>query len=67
MFKLERITDENSQYVTLEKQADAHRLYIEHKTRAYIVITKCLEYVEENETSTEASSEALDEFFDNSS
>ena len=50
MFKLERITDENSQYVTLEKQADAHHLYIEHKTRAYIVITKCLEYVEENET-----------------
>ena len=67
MFKLERITDENSQYVTLEKQADAHHLYIEHKTRAYIVITKCLEYVEENETWTEASSEALDEFFDNSS
>ena len=62
VFKLERITDEYSQYVILEKQAAAHHLYIEHKTCADIVITKCLEYVEQNETSTEASSEALDDF-----
>ena len=67
VFKLERITDEYSQYVTLEEQAAAHHLYREHKTPADIVITKCLEYVEQNETSTEASSEALDDFFDNSS
>ena len=67
VFKLERITDEYSQYVTLIEQAAAHHLYIEHKTRAYIVINKCLEYVEPNETSTEASSEVLDNFFDNSS
>ena len=67
VFKLERITDEYSQYVTLEEQAAAHHLYIEHKTRADIVITKCLEYVEQNETLTEASSEPLDDFFDNSS
>ena len=49
------------------EQAAAHHLYIEHKARADIVITKCLEYVEQNEMSTEASSEALDDFFDNSS
>ena len=67
VFKLEHITDEYSQYVTLIEQAAAHHLYIEHKTSAYIVITKCLEYVEPNETSTEASSEALDNFFDNCS
>ena len=67
VFKLECITDEYSQYVTLEEQAAAHHLYIEHKTRADIVITKCLEYVEQNEMSTEASSEALDDIFDNSS
>ena len=67
VFKLECITDEYSQYVTLIEQAAAHHLYIEHKTRAYIVINKCLEYVEPNETSTEASSEVLDNFFDNSS
>ena len=67
VFNLERITDEYSQYVTLQDQAAAHHLYIEHKTRADIVITKCLEYVEQDETSTEASSEALDGFFDNSS
>ena len=66
-FKLESITDEYSQYVTLEEQAAADHLYIEHKTRADIVITKCLEYVEQNETSTKASSEAPDNFFDNSS
>ena len=65
VFKLEHITDEYSQYVTLEEQAAAHHLYIEHKTRADI--TTCLEYVEQNETSTEACSEALDDFFDNSS
>ena len=53
VFKLEHITDEYSQYVTLIEQAAAHHLYIEHKTSAYIVITKCLEYVEPNETSTE--------------
>ena len=41
--------------------------YIEHKTRADIVIIKCVEYVEQNETSAEASSEVLDDFFDNSS
>ena len=67
VFKLERITDQYSQHVTLEEQSAAHHLYIEHKTRADIVITKCLEYVEQNETSTEPSSEALDNFFDNSS
>ena len=61
------MTDEYSQYVTLQVQAAAHHLYIEHKTRADIVITKCLEYVEQDETSTETSSEALDGFFDNSS
>ena len=66
VFKLARITDEYSQYVTLEEQAAAHHLYIEHKTRADIVITKCLEYVEQNESSTDSSSEALDDFFDNS-
>ena len=32
----------------MEEQASAHQLYIEHKTRADIVITKCLEYVEQN-------------------
>ena len=67
VLKLERITEEYSQYVTLEEQATAYHLYIEHKTRAEIVITKFLEYVEQNETLTEASSEALDDFFDNSS
>ena len=67
MFKLEHITEEYSQYVTFEEQAAAHHLYIEHKTCADIVITKCLEYVEQNETSTEASSEALDNFFNDSS
>ena len=66
VFKLARITDEYSQYVTLEEQAAAHHLYIEHKTRADIVITKCLEYVEQNESSTDSSSEALGDFFDNS-
>ena len=66
VFKLARITDEYSQYVTLEEQAAAHHLYIEHKTRADIVITKCLEYVEQNESSTDSCSEALDDFFDNS-
>ena len=66
VFKLACITDEYSQYVTLEEQAAAHHLYIEHKTRADIVITKCLEYVEQNESSTDSSSEALDDFFDNS-
>ena len=29
VFKLERITDENSQYVTLVEQAAAHHLYTE--------------------------------------
>ena len=67
VFKLERITDEYSQYLTLQEQAAAHHLYIEHKARADIVITKCLEYVEQDEMSTEASSEALDDFFDNRS
>ena len=67
MFKLEHITEEYSQYVTFEEQAAAHHLYIEHKTCADIVITKCLEYVEQNETSPEASSEALDNFFNDSS
>ena len=67
VFKLEHITDTYSQYVTLEEQATAHHLYIEHKTRADIVITKCLEYVEQNERSTKASSEALDDFFNKSS
>ena len=64
VLKLEHITDEYSQYVTLEEQAAAHHLYTEHKTRAHVII-KCLEYVEQNETSTEASSEELDDFFDN--
>ena len=41
MFKLER---------TLEEQAAAYHLYIEHETRPDIVTTKCLEYVEQNET-----------------
>ena len=34
--KLERITDQYSQYVKLEEQAAAHHLYIEHKTRVQI-------------------------------
>ena len=41
VFELECITDEYSQYVT-DEQAAAHHLYIEHKTREDIVITKCL-------------------------
>ena len=41
VFELECITDEYSQYVT-DEQAAAHQLYIEHKTREDIVITKCL-------------------------
>ena len=65
VFKLERITD--GYYVKFEEQTAAHHLYAEHKTRADIVITKCLEFVEQNETATEASSKALDDFFDNSS
>ena len=66
VLKLERIADEYSQYFTSEERAAAHHLYIERKTRAYIIITKCLQYVEQNETSTKANSEALHEFFDNS-
>ena len=67
VFELECITDEYSQYVTLQEQAAAHYLYTEHKTRPDIVITKFFEYLEQDETSTEASSEALDDFLDNSS
>ena len=66
VFKFEGMTDDYSQYVTLQEEAAVHHLYIEHKTRSDIVITKCLEYVEQDETSTEASSEALDDFFYNS-
>ena len=66
-FKLERIRDEYSHYVKLQEPAAAHHLYIKHKTCADIVVTKCLEYAEQNETSTKASSEALDDFFDNCS
>ena len=65
VFELERIIDKYNQYVTLEKHTAAHHLYIEHENHADIVITKCLEYVEQNETSTEASSEAFEDFFDN--
>ena len=50
-----------------QEETSDHHFYTEHKTRADIVIAKCLEYVEQNETSTEASSEALDDFFNNSS
>ena len=50
VFKLERLTEEHSQYVILEEQAAVHHLYIDHKTRADKVITKCLEYVEQSET-----------------
>ena len=46
VFKLGRIANEYSQYVTLQEQAAAHHLHREHKTRADIVITKCLEHVE---------------------
>ena len=35
-----------------QEETSAHHLYTEHKTRADIVIAKCLEYVEQNETST---------------
>ena len=63
VFKLECITGKYSQYDTSKVQAAAHHLYTGHKIRADIVITKCLEYVEENESSTKAISEALDEFF----
>ena len=38
VFKLERITDKYSQYVTLEEQVAAHHLYTEHKFRADIVL-----------------------------
>ena len=48
VFKLERITDEYSHYVKLGEPAAAHHLHIKHKTCADIVITKCLEYAEQN-------------------
>ena len=35
-----------------QEETSAHHFYTEHKTRADIVIAKCLEYVEQNETST---------------